>query len=500
MKEIIYDSEREPIEINEKIKESFYKKFLDSSLYDDRDDEELFKMTVKSFFEEIKEKTLKKMKNIEIIPEKVSFRAYSDKEDFVFVLNFKGFEFKKSLNIKLFEFGEDFLIESYAKVADDLATFFEKGNVIKTNPKFSPDRFINASKLLPWEKGHFVTEVSTNTLHIVMNKKARILYLDFYYEPELEDFSNFFEFIKKLDRIDEINVDIKEGREFYKILLNKNKPIKFLYKTTYRNDYIDFFDGLENLKNLIYKITEFNNFEYAVENCGNFKIENNKVDFFIKDKFFSEIIIKNSEIIKFEASEFMVQKMTEIFADDFELNKLMAKILINNLKIKENFSLKKLSEELEPEMLSFFLFVYTSYCFLNGNFLSFENEDMFIINKIREYAPVIALTFPAGNIAFSGFRNKKNCLITLKEKPDEPIEFVCNYIKGLERQNVKNVWIYFHNRNNISAYLDEKGYVFYLKDEAVNNFGYIRQLERIYKGTGTKVKIFDFNKEIKINF
>ena len=229
-------------------------------------------------------------------------------------------------------------------------------------------------------------------------------------------------------------------------------------------------------------MTGFNNFEYSVENCGNFKVMNGKTDFFIKDNFFSEIIIKNSKIIKFEASEFMVQKMTEIFADDFELNKLMAKILINNLKIKEAFSLKKLSEELKPE------------------FLSFENEDMFVINKIRDYAPVIALTFPAGNIAFSGFRNKKNCLITLKEKPDEPIEFICNYIKGLERQNVKNVWIYFHNRNNIRAYLDEKGYIFYLKDEAVNNFGYIRQLERIYKGNGTKVKIFDFDKEIKINF
>ena len=481
------------------IKESFYKEFLDSSLYDDEDDEKLFEKTVKSFFEEIKEKTLKKMKSIEIIPEKVSFRAYSDKEDFVFVLNFKGFEFKKSLNIKLFEFGEDFLIESYAKVADDLATFFEKGNVIKTNPKFSPDRFINASKLLPWEKGHFVTEVSTNALHIVMNKKVRILYLDFYYEPELEDFSDFFEFLKKLDRIEEINVNIKEGREFYKILLNKNNPVKFLYKT-YRNDYIDFFDGLENLKNLIYRMTRFNNFEYSVENCGNFKVMNGKTDFFIKDNFFSEIIIKNSKIIKFEASEFMVQKMTEIFADDFELNKLMAKILINNLKIKENFSLKKLSEELEPEMLSFFLFVHTSYRFLKGNFFSFKNEDMFIINKIREYAPVIPLIFSAGNIAFSGFRNEKKCLITLKEKFDEPIEFICNYIESLETQNVKNVWIYFHNRNNISAYLDEKGYVFYLKDEPVNNFGYIRQLKRIYKGTGIKVKIFDFDKEIKINF
>lgn len=192
--------------------------------------------------------------------------------------------------------------------------------------------------------------------------------------------------------------------------------------------------------------------------------------------------------------------MIEIFADDFKLNILMAKILINNLKIKENFSVKKLSKELEPEMLSFFLFVYTSFCFQNGNFLSFKNEDMFVINKIRNYAPVIALTFPAGNIAFSGFRNKKNCLITLKEKPDEPIEFICNYIKGLEKQDVKNVWIYFHNCNNIKAYLDEKGYVFYLKDEAVNNFGYIRQLERIYKGTDIKVKIFDFDKEIKINF
>lgn len=67
MKEIIYGSEREPIEINEKIKESFYQEFLNSSLYND---EELLKMTVKSFFEEIKKKTLKKMKNIEIIPEK----------------------------------------------------------------------------------------------------------------------------------------------------------------------------------------------------------------------------------------------------------------------------------------------------------------------------------------------------------------------------------------------------------------------------------------------
>lgn len=499
MKEIIYGSEREPIEINEKIKESFYKEFLDSSLYDDEDDEKLFEKTVKSFFEEIKEKTLKKMKNIEIIPEKVSFRAYSDKEDFVFVLNFKGFEFKKSLNVKLFEFGKNFLIESYAKVADDLISFFEKGNTIKTNPALSPDRFINASKLLPWEKGHFVTTVSTNALHIFMKKEARILYLDFYYEPELQYFSNFFEFLKKLDRIDEINVDIKEKRKTYKILLNKNKPIKFLYKT-YRNDYINFFDGLENLKNLIYKMTGFNNFEYAVGNCGNFKVENDKTDFFIKDKFFNEIIIKNSEIIKFEASEFMVQKMTEIFADDFELNKLMAKILIDNLKIRENFSLKKLSEELEPEMLSFFLFVYTSYCFLNENFLSFKNEDMFVINKIRDYAPVIALAFPAGNIAFSGFRNKKNCSITLRENPDEPIEFICNYIKGLEKQDVKNVWIYFHNHNDIRAYLDKKGYIFYLKDESVNNFGYIRQLERIYKGTGIKVKIFDFDKEIKINF
>lgn len=332
-----------------------------------------------------------------------------------------------------------------------------------------------------------------------MKKEARILYLDFYYEPELQYFSNFFEFLKKLDRIDEINVDIKEKRKTYKILLNKNKPIKFLYKT-YRNDYINFFDGLENLKNLIYKMTGFNNFEYAVGNCGNFKVENDKTDFFIKDKFFNEIIIKNSEIIKFEASEFMVQKMTEIFADDFELNKLMAKILIDNLKIRENFSLKKLSEELEPEMLSFFLFVYTSYCFLNENFLSFKNEDMFVINKIRDYAPVIALAFPAGNIAFSGFRNKKNCSITLRENPDEPIEFICNYIKGLEKQDVKNVWIYFHNHNDIRAYLDKKGYIFYLKDEPVNNFGYIRQLERIYKGTGIKVKIFDFDKEIKINF
>ena len=72
------------------------------------------------------------------------------------------------------------MIESYAKVADDLTTFFEKGNAIKTNPKFSPDRFINASKLLPWEKGHFVTEVSTNALHIVMNKKARIFFSEGY--------------------------------------------------------------------------------------------------------------------------------------------------------------------------------------------------------------------------------------------------------------------------------------------------------------------------------
>lgn len=499
MKEIIYGSEREPIEINEKIKESFYKEFLDSSLYDNEDNEELFKMTVESFFEEIKKKTLKKMKNIEIIPEKISFKAYSDEEDFVFALNFKEFEFKKSLNVKLFEFGKDFLIESYAKVADDLTSFFEKGNTIKTNPALSPEKFINASKFLPWEKEHFTTSVSTNKLHLLIKKENRNLYLDFYYEPELVEFSDFFEFLKKLDRIEEINVDIKEGREFYKILLNKNNPVKFLYKT-YRNDYIDFFDGLENLKKLIYRMSKFNNFEYAVEDCGSFKVENNKTDFFIKDNFFSEIIIKNSEIIKFEASEFMVQKMTEIFADDFKLNILMAKILINNLKIKENFSLKKLSEELEPEMLSFFLFVYTSYRFLNGNFLSFENEDMFIINKIREYVPVIALTFPAGNIAFSGFRNKKNCLITLKEKPDEPIEFICDYVKGLKKQNIKNVWIYFHNRNNISVYLDEKGYIFYLKDEPVNNFGYIRQLERIYKGTDVKVKIFDFDKEIKINF
>lgn len=498
MKEIIYGSEREPIEINEKIKESFYKEFLNSS-YDDEEDEELLKMTVESFFEEIKKKTLKKMKNIEIIPEKISFKAYSDEEDFVFALNFKEFEFKKSLNVKLFEFGKDFLIESYAKVADDLTSFFEKGNTIKTNSALSPEKFINASKFLPWEKEHFTTFVSTNKLHLLIKKENRNLYLDFYYEPELVEFSDFFEFLKKLDRIEEINVDIKEGREFYKILLNKNNPVKFLYKT-YRNDYIDFFDGLENLKKLIYRMSKFNNFEYAVEDCGSFKVENNKTDFFIKDNFFSEIIIKNSEIIKFEASEFMIQKMIEIFADDFKLNILMAKILINNLKIKENFSVKKLSKELEPEMLSFFLFVYTSFCFQNGNFLSFKNEDMFVINKIRNYAPVIALTFPAGNIAFSGFRNKKNCLITLKEKPDEPIEFICNYIKGLEKQDVKNVWIYFHNCNNIKAYLDEKGYVFYLKDEAVNNFGYIRQLERIYKGTDIKVKIFDFDKEIKINF
>ena len=373
MKEIIYGSEREPIEINEKIKESFYQEFLNSSLYND---EELLKMTVKSFFEEIKEKTLKKMKNIEIIPEKISFRAYSDKEDFVFVLNFKGFEFKKSLNAKLFEFGKDFLSESYAKVADDLINFFEKGNTIKTNPALSPERFINASKLLPWENEHFTTFVSTNKLHLLIKKENRNLYLDFYYEPEIVEFSDFFEFLKKLDRIEEINVNIKEGREFYKILLNKNNPVKFLYKT-YRNDYIDFFDGLENLKNLIYRMTGFNNFEYSVENCGNFKVMNGKTDFFIKDNFFSEIIIKNSKIIKFEASEFMVQKMTEIFADDFELNKLMAKILINNLKIKETFSLKKLSEELKPEMLSFFLFVYTSYCFIKDKRLCTCNSPYF---------------------------------------------------------------------------------------------------------------------------
>ena len=49
MKEIIYGSEREPIEINEKIKESFYKEFLNSS-YDDEEDKELLKMTVESFF------------------------------------------------------------------------------------------------------------------------------------------------------------------------------------------------------------------------------------------------------------------------------------------------------------------------------------------------------------------------------------------------------------------------------------------------------------------
>ena len=59
MREIICGSEREPIEINEKIKESFYKEFLNSS-YDDEEDEELLKMTVESFFEEIKKKTLKK--------------------------------------------------------------------------------------------------------------------------------------------------------------------------------------------------------------------------------------------------------------------------------------------------------------------------------------------------------------------------------------------------------------------------------------------------------
>ena len=146
------------------------------------------------------------------------------------------------------------MIESCAKVSDDLTSFFDESSTFS-------ERFINASRLLPWEKGNFTTTVSTNSSHIFIKKEGIILYLDFYYEPDLEDFSSFFEFLKKLDRIEEINIDIKQGREFYKISLNKNKPIKFLYKT-YRNDYIDFFDGLENLKNLIYKMIEFNNFEY----------------------------------------------------------------------------------------------------------------------------------------------------------------------------------------------------------------------------------------------
>lgn len=488
----IYASNNELIEINEKVKEAFCKNFVKGYSLNENVKVENIEREIKNFFEEIKVKILEKFKHTLISKENLFFNAYSENEDFVFVLNFKDFKLKKALNIEFFKFGRFFLIESYAKVSEDFLCFFGKNKEIKVNPMISSEKFNNATKLLPWEKENFETIVSTSKPHLNIKKKNQKVDITFFQKIELLDFLAFFNFLKEIKEIKEINISF-ENQKKLKLKLKENKNIEFVYENRY-DSFITFFEGLELFDSLIYRLTNYENFEFIVKDYGKLKIKNGKIDFFVKDNFFSEIIIENSKIIKFESSNFITKKMIEIFADDFKLNGLMAKILIEHLKIKDKFSFKILSENLTPEMFAFFLFVYDLYCQINNKEFYLKNEDMFIINKIREFAPIKDLNFFVGNISFSGFYNKPDCIINLKENPGEPIKFLSDYIKELEKQNIKNIRI-FLNSKNIRVYFNGNGYVFQLKSLS-NNSKYIEEIKKLFKIKEKKLEIYDFNRKI----
>ena len=108
MKKNIQGWEDETILLNDEIEKVFEKIKPDYEIYYSKENE--IEERVMYFFSDVKKKIIKKLKNFEFEPKKITFSAYSDEKNFLYVLKFREFEFKKSLNTEALKLNWNFAV------------------------------------------------------------------------------------------------------------------------------------------------------------------------------------------------------------------------------------------------------------------------------------------------------------------------------------------------------------------------------------------------------
>ena len=488
MEKIIQGWEEETILLNDEIEKVFEKIKPDYEIYYSKENE--IEERIMYFFSDVKKKIIKKLKNFEFEPKKITFSAYSDGENFLYVLKFKEFEFKKSLNTEALKLNWNFAVESYAKVVDDLLNFFSQKKEIRVNPEINPERFSTAVQFLPWEKEEFEFLVKTNKPHLIISKKNNEVEIEFLQKTIFSNYSDFFYFLKDLEIIKKIKIrylNKEDCEEQYTIKFSANRNfcwINFKVNSDKEN-FHDFFNGLNNLSTVFLMDMRNGNINFSSK-YGMLNIENGKLDFTIKNSLFNDVTIRNSVVIKFNPSETMLKEMI-IFFESYPLySELMYNTLFNDMKLKENFSIKEIFENNLEEKAVLFLWVYSHFFGRRYKKIIFSIEDMFIIKSLKKFLPPKEEIFLIGNIKFINSYFSEYPIIVLKTEEKNIIKFLVKSSQAIKDQGINFFRI---QTENIELYYEKEGYLFDLYENAEERENIINEIKEFSKTSNKKIKI-----------
>ena len=176
-----------------------------------------------------------------------------------------------------------------------------------------------------------------------------------------------------------------------------------------------------------------------------------------------------------------------IFFESYPLySELMYNTLFNDMKLKENFSIKEIFENNLEEKAVLFLWVYSHFFGRRYKKIIFSIEDMFIIKSLKKFLPPKEEIFLIGNIKFINSYFSEYPIIVLKTEEKNIIKFLVKSSQAIKDQGINFFRI---QTENIELYYEKEGYLFDLYENAEERENIINEIKEFSKTSNKKIKI-----------